>query len=119
MLVQTTDAFTGLFGQSTKNNRKVLAWGMRPDAGVVVEKPARSTATRIWVWVPCAPRAVAPAKAIHYRGDEGRHSNAYAVPGLKRGMPAYRVPVESAADLDALSAYLTQLPPIPSGSASA
>ncbi len=113
MLNQVIDRFMAEFGASVKATKYVLGWEPRPDVGLAVEREGTRTRSYAQVWVPHpGSNATIPANAIQYDRAEGRHSNAYSLSGLKKGMPALRFKIETPAQLDALVQYIRRLPPI-------
>ena len=113
MLNQVIERFMVEFGGSRKPTKYVVAWEPRPDVGLAVERESARTRSYAQVWVPHpGPGVTIPANAVEYGVTEGRHSNAYSLPGLKKGMAALRFKIETAAQLDALIRFIRGLPPI-------
>lgn len=113
MLKQTIDRLTAEFGSTRKPTKKMQRWEPRLDTGIGVEGEGVKRRGFAQVWVPHpGAGAVIPANAVEYGASEGRHSNAYSMPGLKKGMPALRIKVETPAQLEELVRFIRGLPPI-------
>lgn len=97
---RTLEVFTSEFGQPSRETKKVVAWELRPDMGLVLEldQPNKEQGAHVWLPYPPDGQSV-PEIAAEYPGEAGRHSNTYASPGLKRGLPALRLTVRSEAEL--------------------
>lgn len=93
------------FGAPSKTTKKVVAWDMGPSFGVVIERTLKGQQANIWMPYPPDKQAV-PAIALEYPGEAGRHSNTYASPGLKKGLPALKLLVTSEAELIDTVAYI-------------
>jgi hypothetical protein len=112
MLNQTIDRLTADFGPMTSSTNKMLRWEVRPDVGVGLERSSRR-GQRAYLWLPhAASRSRAPSSAEVYGPAEGRHSNAYMLPGLKQGMGALRVRIARTEDLDEVVDYVRGLEPL-------
>ena len=113
MLNQVIERFTAEFGGSRKPTKYLVAWEPRLDVGIAVERDSVRTRSYAQVWVPHPGRnATIPSNAVEYGPTEGRHSNAYSLPGLKKGMAALRFKIETMAQLDELIRFVRGLPPI-------
>jgi hypothetical protein len=116
LLTRTIETFEGEFGAPIRTTEKVLAWDLRNDMGVVVQidQPVREQGALVWLPYPPDGQTI-PEIAFEYPGESGRHSNTYASPGLKRGMPALRLFVRSEAELAEtvryIKAFRDSLPP--------
>lgn len=95
------------FGQPSRQTIKVIEWTFGHDASAVVQldQPAGAQAALIWLPYPADGEAV-PEIALEYPAEAGRHSNTYAAPGLRRGVPALRLTVSSLDELAATVAYI-------------
>jgi hypothetical protein len=113
MLKQVMERFEAEFGRKAKTTKYVLGWEPRLDVGVAVEREGSRTRSFTHVWVPHpGPILEIPANATEYSSTEGRHSNAYSLPGLKKGMAALRFRIESPVQLEALIRFIRALPPV-------
>ena len=113
MFTQVIDRLAAEFGASVKATKYVLGWEPRPDVGMAVERESRKARGYVCVWVPHpGPSEPLPANATVYGATEGRHSNAYSLPGLRKGMPALRIRVETLSQLEELVRFVRGLPPI-------
>lgn len=113
MLKEVIERFAAEFGRQVKTTKYVLGWEPRLDVGLAVEQEGVRTRSFAQVWVPHpGAGAVIPANAVAYGASEGRHSNAYSMPGLKKGMPTLRIKVETPAQLEELVRFIRGLPPI-------
>lgn len=111
MLKRTIDRLSTEFGPTTKSTKKMNKWLPRLDIGVGVERDTAADFALVWVPHPGA-NTVLPSNALEYGPSEGRHSNAYSLPGLKKGMAALRFRIETLAELEALVRFIRALAPI-------
>jgi hypothetical protein len=113
MLKQVIERFEAEFGRTVKTTQYVRGWGPRLDVGVAVEQEGARTRTFAHIWAPHpGPGIAVPANAVEYSNTEGRHSNAYSLPGLRKGMAALRFKIESPVQLEKLIRFIRALPPI-------
>jgi hypothetical protein len=113
MLKQVKDRFTAEFGRPAKEIHYIVAWEPRLDVGLAVEREGAKTRSFAQVWVPHpGPGTPLPTNAIEYGSTEGRHSNAYSLPGLKKGMAALRFRIGTLVQLEELVRFIRALPPI-------
>jgi hypothetical protein len=113
VLNQVIERLMNEFGGSRKATKYVVAWEPRLDVGIAVERDSVRTRSYAQVWVPHPGRnATIPSNAVEYGPTEGRHSNAYSLPGLKKGMAALRFRIETPKQLDELIRFIHAIPPI-------
>lgn len=113
MLKQTIERFLVEFGPMTKPTKKLNKWEPRPDVGIAVEREGSRSRSFAQVWVPHpGPNVGLPANVLEYGPSEGRHSNAYSLPGLRKGMPALRFRIETPTQLEELLRFIRALPPV-------
>lgn len=111
MLKQTIDRLLAEFGPMKNPTKKLDKWEPRPDIGIAVEREGSRSLAQVWVPHP-GPNVALPACVLEYGPTEGRHSNAYSLPGLRKGMPALRFRIETPAHLEDLLRFIRALPPI-------
>ena len=94
------------YGSPTRLTKKVAAWDIRPDLGLVIEinAPRRAEVANIWLPNPSDGSPV-PEIALEYPDEAGRHSNTYPSPGLKKGNPALKIIVRSEQELEDTLSY--------------
>lgn len=113
MQQQIIDRFLAEFGPMKNPTDKLGRWEARLDFGIAVERENGKTCGVAHVWTPHpGPNVALPANAEEYSPTEGRHSNTYALSGMRRHMAALRHRVESPAQADALVSFIRALPPI-------
>lgn len=95
------------FGKPTRSTKKVMAWDLAPDVGVVlqIDQPAGGSLAYIWAPYPREGQTV-PEIALEYAAETGRHSNTYASPGLQRGKAALKLRIHDRGELDQTVGYL-------------
>ena len=109
MKSEVTRRFTEEFGSPSRETKKVKAWDLRDDFGVVlqVDQPNTNPCTYAYVWLPYPhDNQPIPEIAFEYPGEAGRHSNTYASPGLSRGLPALKLKITDTNELDDTVAYI-------------
>lgn len=94
------------FGEPARATRKVVAWNVRPDLGLVIEidQPKTREASNIWLPNPSDGSPI-PEMALEYSEEVGRHSNTYPSPGLGKGSPALKLIVHSESELQHVIRY--------------
>lgn len=116
MMHQTAERLDREFGARCKETKYIIGWEPRTDVGVALER-GRAKEEFAWVWVPHPGEGwPIPEGAVEYAPDRGRNSNTYSLAGLKKGMPALRVRIESPSQLEELVWFIHRLPPIGSRS---
>lgn len=98
------------YGPPIRVTKKVMAWNIRPDLGLVIEinTPRRNEAANLWLPNPSDGSEV-PEIAFEYPEEAGRHSNTYPSPGLKKGSPALKIIVRSDQELEETLAYVNAM----------
>ena len=95
------------FGAPDRQTKKVIAWTARYDLGVVLQIDQPNREQRAIIWLPYPPDGESiPEFALEYPGEAGRHSNTYASPGLKRGLPAIKLIIKSESELNDSISYI-------------
>lgn len=113
MKQQIIDRFLAEFGPMTNPTDKLGRWKPRLDIGIAVEREKARSSGVAYVWTPHpGPNVALPANAEEYGPTEGRHSNTYAMVGMRRHMAALRHRVETLAQAEAVVAFIRALPPI-------
>lgn len=104
MQSEIIERFTREFGSPSRKSKKVQAWNITPNFGVVVQVDVPMA----YVWIPHPPNNEHLTGIIlkEYPAGVGRHSNTYASPGLSRGLPAIRATIANPSDLDHLVNYI-------------
>lgn len=107
MKQRVMERFATEFGGPTRETKKVKAWKVRDDMGVVVEldQPKSQDVANVWLPFPPDNQSI-PDFAFQYPGESGRHSNTYASPGLKCGLPALKLIVKTDSELDGTVEYI-------------
>lgn len=95
------------FGSASRETKKVIAWEIGTNLGVVVQTDHPNKEDYAFVWLPYPPdyKSV-PEIALEYAADSGRHSNTYATTGLERGKPVLKLTITSFQELDDLISYI-------------
>jgi hypothetical protein len=95
------------FGAPSRRTLKVVEWKLGHELSAVmqVDQPSSGQAALIWLPYPSDGSTV-PEIAVEYPGESGRHSNTYAAPGLRRGLPAMRLTVSSQTELNQTLDYI-------------
>lgn len=107
LMSQAHDVLTKEFGKPTRETVKVTAWDVRPDLGIVLQTDQPNREQGAFIWVPYPPDGqVVPEIALEYPGEAGRHSNTYASPGLRRGLPALKLVVKAESELADTVSYI-------------
>lgn len=95
------------FGEPSRRTVKVVEWALGHDLSAVIQTDQPSSGQSALIWLPYPPDgATVPEIAVEYPGEAGRHSNTYAAPGLKKGLPAMRLTVSTEKELDRALAYI-------------
>jgi len=101
------EAFTKLYGEPSRITKKVTAWAVTENIGVVVQTDQPNLDDHAYVWLPYPPdNESLPEIALEYAAESGRHSNTYASAGLERGKPALKLFVTSDKELENLILYI-------------
>lgn len=93
---------TTLFGEPTRETKKLVSWTITSGFGLAVQTDSPSHNEFAWAWVPFSDDTMSSLKAEKqfYSKEKGRHSNTYPIPGLGKGEAAIRIKVATDADLD-------------------
>jgi len=110
MKSRVVECFQNEFGPPSRVTKKVKAWDIRRDLGVVVEVNQPNKDQRANVWLPYPPdNQPVPEIALEYPGEAGRHSNTYPSPGLGRGLPALKLIIRTESELCDTLEYIRAL----------
>ena len=112
MLKQVIERFEAEFGRTVKTTQYVRGLEPRLDVGVEVEQEGARTRTFAHIWAPHPARYCGSANAVEYSHTEGRHSNAYSLTGLRKGMAALRFKIENPVQLKELIRFVRALPSV-------
>ncbi|PWB35134.1 HNH endonuclease [Pseudomonas sp. SDI] len=106
---QVIERFHREFGPPERSTAKVTAF-KAAGLGIVVQidQPNREDAAYVWLPYPPDDQPV-PEIALEYAGDSGRHSGTHASAGLAQGLPALKLILRSAAELNDVVAYIKAL----------
>ena len=113
MKSKVTERFEQEFGSPSRDRKKVKAWDIASDLGVVVQldQPNRENAAYIWLPHPGDGRLV-PGIAKEYPGESGRngrHSGTFASPGLEPGKPVLKLTIRDEQELSNTIEYIHAL----------
>lgn len=110
MIEKAVEAVAEQFGPPVRRTKKVAAWEIRPDLGLVIEvnTPKRREVANVWLPNPSDGSPV-PEIALEYPEEAGRHSNTYPSPGLEKGNPALKFIVSSSRELQDTLSYVGAL----------
>lgn len=102
------ETFETAFGQPTRKTVKIVAWDISQNLSAVVQidQPAKDQYALVWLPYPSDGSTI-PEIAMEYPGEAGRHSNTYASPSLKRGLPVLRLKLASDKSLNETIKYIT------------
>lgn len=107
LMSRANDVLTKEFGKPARETVKVTAWDVRPDLGIVLQTDQPNREQGAFIWIPYPPDGQAvPEIALEYPGEVGRHSNTYASPGLRRGLPALKLVVKTESELADTISYI-------------
>ena len=99
---------TTLFGEPTRETKKLVSWTITSGFGIAVQTDSPSHNEFAWLWVPFSDDTMESLKAEKqfYSEEKGRHSNTYPIPGLGKGEAAIRIKVANDTDLDEFMGFL-------------
>lgn len=107
ILNDVLDAFYKEFGTPSRETKKVKAWDILSNLGLVVQVDQPNGGQAAYVWIPyTSGDQPIPEFALEYRGEAGRHSNTYPSPGLGRGLPALKLTIRTRSELNDTLRYI-------------
>lgn len=107
MTLQVVERISREFGEPARSLKKIKAWNVTSQLGVVVEidQPKREDIATVWLPYPNEGQAI-PEIAHQYPGETGRHSNTYASPGLEKGKPVLKIKISNCRQLEDTIKYV-------------
>ncbi|ROO74757.1 hypothetical protein [Vibrio crassostreae] len=96
------------FGEPARVTKKVNAWHITSQFGIVIEvdTPKDGSYANVWLPEPFGNVTLPEIPTTHYPEDKGRHSNTYGTPGLTRGEPALKIKVQTLEHIETFLGYL-------------
>jgi hypothetical protein len=99
-----------LLGPPVRVRKKVTAFALNPDVGIVVQTDAPNKEDAAFVWLPYPQDGESvPEMALEYAAESGRHSGTYASAGLERNKPALKLILRTEKELEELVSYVAAL----------
>jgi hypothetical protein len=98
------------FGEPARRTKKVVAWDVGENQGVVLQIDTPKNNSECVVWLPLiGSREIKFENFEIYPPGRGRHSGTYPSPGLEDGKAAVKMRVNSRALINDIVVYLQDL----------